>query len=127
MRELKIESITPKDGLKISHRKENRLDRAFVAIDKKGSTLAELRIYYPATVAYACLWVRGEGAWANGSGSAGGYGYDKTSAATAQAFSSAGIKVNRSFAGTGESLKAMEALGRYLGKRSFLTVIEVYG
>ncbi len=47
-----------------------------------------------ASVVYAVLWVRcADGHWTSGSGSAGGYGYHKESAAIASAISSAGIEL----------------------------------
>lgn len=47
-----------------------------------------------ASVVYAVLWVRcKDGEWTSGSGSAGGYGYHKESAAIASAISSAGIEL----------------------------------
>jgi len=45
-----------------------------------------------ASVVHAVLWVRcADGEWTSGSGSAGGYGYHKESAAIADAISSAGV------------------------------------
>jgi len=45
-----------------------------------------------ASVVHAVLWVRcADGEWTSGSGSAGGYGYHKESAAIADAIKSAGI------------------------------------
>ena len=47
-----------------------------------------------ASVVYAVIWVRcKDGEWTSGSGSAGGYGYHKESAALAGAIKSAGIKL----------------------------------
>jgi len=47
-----------------------------------------------ASVIHAVLWVRcKDGEWTSGSGSAGGYGYHKESAAIASAISSAGIEL----------------------------------
>lgn len=125
----KIKSIEPKDGLKISHRKEDRLDKSYIAISRDGSAIAEMRIYYPATMAYACLWIHFAGLYANGSGSAGGYGYHKQSAAAGQAFEAAGVKLSQDIDGRGDGAirDAMTALGKKLAGRKFLTIIEAHG
>ena len=123
---MKIKSITPQENININHRKENGFDRAYIVLDKKGQTIAELRTYWPANDVYACLWVHYGGIYATGSGRAGGYGYDKRSAAASEAFSKAGIKTDKSFHGSGNQMQALEALGRHLAKRQFLTVVEAY-
>jgi len=124
MNQLTVTSIEPKDGLKTSHRKENGFDRAFIAIDKKGEVICELRTYWPANNCYACFWIHYAGIYANGSGSAGGYGYDKRSSAASAAVRSAGVQMS-SFGASGRTREAVEAIGRKLAKRQFLTVIEV--
>lgn len=84
-----------------------------------------------ASVVYAVLWVRcKDGEWTSGSGSAGGYGYHKESAAIASAISSAGIELkdmdrtdrpDRRFnlGGTGHSYypQVFEAIARAAGYR----------
>ena len=46
-----------------------------------------------ASKVYASVWVKGNGVYTSGTGSAGGYGYHKPSAAVASAISSAGIEL----------------------------------
>lgn len=84
-----------------------------------------------ASVVYAVLWVCcADGHWTSGSGSAGGYGYHKESAAIADAVKSAGIELqdldrtdrkDRWFAlgGTGESYypQVFESIARAAGYR----------
>jgi len=91
-----------------------------------------------ASVVHAVLWVRcKDGEWTSGSGSAGGYGYHKESAALADAVTSAGIKLqdldridrpDRYFdvGGTGTSYypQVFEAIARaagYRGRTLFLS------
>lgn len=70
-----------------------------------------LRLYWPGqTTCYACLWVTHKeavcddgGTCVNGSGSAGGYGYCKASAAAGEAIRNAGFKLEKSISGVGES------------------------
>ena len=46
-----------------------------------------------ASVVYACVWANGKGISVSGKGSAGGYGYCKTSQAVANAIESAGVEL----------------------------------
>ena len=83
-----------------------------------------------ASVVYAVLWVRcADGHWTSGSGSAGGYGYHKESAAIASAISSAGVTLQDlendckdhwfDLGGTGTSYypQVFEAIARAAGYR----------
>lgn len=83
-----------------------------------------------ASVVHAVLWVRcADGEWTSGSGSAGGYGYHKESAAIADAIKSAGIDLRDlendrkdhwfAFGGTGTSYypQVFEAIARAAGYR----------
>ena len=46
-----------------------------------------------ASVVYCNVWIHGNNQWFSGKGSAGGYGYHKTSAAFQEALTSAGVKL----------------------------------
>lgn len=70
---------------------------------------------------YCNLWIR-HGDFASGSGQAGGYGYDKQSAALDDAIESAGVKLSRSISGTGESRQACEAIVKAMGFTNFIVV-----
>lgn len=83
-----------------------------------------------ASVIHAVLWVKcADGHWTSGSGSAGGYGYHKESAAIADAIKSAGIDLQDlendrknhwfDFSGTGTSYypQVFEAIARAAGYR----------
>lgn len=81
-----------------------------------------------ASVVHAVMWVKcADGHWASGSGSAGGYGYHKESAAIADAVKSAGIELKDldrkdrwfDFGGTGRSYypQVFEAIARAAGYR----------
>lgn len=84
-----------------------------------------------ASVVHAVLWVRcADGEWTSGSGSAGGYGYHKESAALADAVRSAGIELKDmdrtdrkdhyfTFDSTGSSYypQVFEAIARAAGYR----------
>ena len=91
-----------------------------------------------ASVVHAVIWVRcKDGEWTSGSGSAGGYGYDKESAALADSLKSAGIELKDldrtdrkdrriDFGGTGSSYypQVFDAIARaagYRGRTLFLS------
>lgn len=108
------------------HRREKNFQEEFslIAYDKefgKFQSVISLRIYGTQAKNYACLWVSNNGMYANGSGSAGGYGYHRPSAAVQEAMDSAGIKLDRSIGGAGDSaiIGSLHAIAKYLG-------IEVY-
>ena len=83
-----------------------------------------------ASVVYCTIWVHSSANHetliesCSGSGSAGGYGYCKRSAAFADALESAGIRLNHSIGGTGMGRvrSAIEAIGRGLGYDEFIIV-----
>jgi hypothetical protein len=82
-----------------------------------------------ASVAYCSVWVRRPeqrdragnvtvpGAWWSGTGTAGGYGYHKGSAALNGAIKSAGITLSRSVSGTGECEEALMAIAKAMYPR----------
>lgn len=106
-----------------SHRKENSLHKEFALVipssyrSNEARAIATLRIYWPGTVCYACLWINADPVHTSGSGSAGGYGYCKMSSAAGGAIRNAGFQLDRSINGAGESAvcEAMHALAECLG------------
>lgn len=104
------------------HRREKNFQEEFslILFDKelnKFQSVISLRIYGTQAKNYACLWVSNNGMYSNGSGSAGGYGYHRPSAAVQEAMESAGIKLDRSISGVGDSaiIGALHAIAKYLG------------
>lgn len=64
---------------------------------------------YSASVVYCCIWVHSKPFWVSGKGSAGGYGYHKSSAALQEAITSAGIKlVGNPYQGTKATYESTE-------------------
>ena len=72
---------------------------------------------------YASVWLSGKECYGSGRGQAGGYGYNKESAAINDALQSAGIVLSRSVHGTGEHEEALKATARALGYTGELLVI----
>ena len=115
-----VVSFTPRESDKIAaNRKENAgLHREYALLDlDAGDVAATLRIYWPGTVAYACVWIHDYAHHARGAGRAGGGGYCKASAAAAAALADAGVKLRDDIDGRG--LQAIEgallALGAHMG------------
>jgi len=107
-----------------SHRKENHFTEAYsvIAFDEKKKTFSnpvELRIYATKSMVYACLWLFGHNC--SGSGSAGGYGYHKASAATQEAINKAGIMLSQPIDGRGSSAMetALNVIAAHLGYKTF--------
>lgn len=133
-----VKNFTPKEGIKASDRDRTakHIQKGFKAVyvaNGRLYDLVDLRIGQTDTTAYACVWLHmyNGGAYAYGSGRAGGYGYDRGSAAAEAAFRAAGVTMTEGFAGAGDSMtrEAVLALGRYLepGMADQIHVVEFYG
>lgn len=101
--------------------------------------LVDLRVSYTSSgTAYACVWLyrpKNEAAgivhgdWSSGSGRAGGYGYDKGSAAAAYALRAAGVVLSEDIDGRGSQVvrEAVQAVGDALAAGSGpVYVVEMY-
>mgnify|MGYP001573645638 CR=1 FL=1 len=97
------------NGVNYGNEKEITRAGSVVAFDPAEGRIREVIVYRvymgrsrSATKVHATVWVHGAGsAYSSGSGSAGGGGYCKSSAALAVAAKNAGIKSADSFAGAG--------------------------
>lgn len=133
---MKVHTITdPKTikGLNINHRKEKHFQEQYslVAVYKGDlKQVAQLRTYGTSSMNYCCLWVNDSKTqtYQSGSGSAGGYGYHRPSAAAMEAFNNAGIYLDSDIAGRGDRAieDALIALGKKLGYRK-LSIIKAHG
>lgn len=123
---MKINSFTPAENIKRSHRKENKLFKAYTGIavhaDGTHKEAVDMRVYYPGERAYVCVWVRGEDKSGSGSDYAGGYGYDKISAAADGALKAAGVDMER-FGGTGQTSEAVKAVTDFLFPDALTTFV----
>ena len=70
---------------------------------KSHPAILTIRVYWPASVCYACVWVSTEDSYSIGKGKAGGGGYCKESAAICSALCDAGFDFETYFHGVGES------------------------
>lgn len=125
-----VKSFEPKEEMSayIRDQEAKHLCKGFKAVTfdgEKMTELVDLRIGATASTAYACVWFNGK-KWAYGSGKAGGYGYEKGSAAVEAAFLAAGM-VTSSFGGTGCNREAVQAAGEYLANGAPVYVVEFYG
>ena len=81
---------------------------------------------YDASVVYCTLRIHSpDGKCGYGVGVAGGWGYDKPSAALQEALNKAGVRLNRSIHGTGEVTEALKALGKALYPNHQSYVVEI--
>ena len=101
------------------HNKETVNTYDLVVIDEKQlRNIITVRFYMgrsrSASSVICSLWVNGNGYHVSGSGSAGGYGYDKQSASFYDASKKAGIKY-KGFVGQVEVDSAMIAIGKAMG------------
>ena len=115
---------TAKTSYTSSHRRESgglHKEFAMVITSKyrpgEAHSVVTLRLYWPASTCYACLWVNSDPVHTQGSGKAGGYGYCKASSAAGQAIRNAGFTLDREIDGAGlEALReAMKAIAAELG------------
>ena len=69
------------------------------------------------SVVYCIVWISGNNKWGRGVGRAGGYGYDKRSAALGAALDDAGIMLSEDISGRGDCAEweAIRAIGDALG------------
>lgn len=119
------------EGLKISHRKEKHFTRQVAAIAILPDKVVEavtLRNYSTDARSYACLWCHGNNIWINGSGTAGGYGYHRRSAASAAAIAAAGIELSEDVSGRGDTLvsEAVAAIAQALYPDARVHLVEAY-
>lgn len=109
----------------INHRKDDHFYKQItaVAINKDGRAYdaVTLRLYGTAARSYACIWTASNCAWdkardlwRNGSGTAGGYGYHRASAAAQYAITNAGIELSEDIGGRGDYAmeEAVHAIAR---------------
>lgn len=126
---MKIVSIKHSENFKTSHRKENHFYGGYTVVtmrNGKFDTPIDLRFYGTGSMNYACIWWRDDrkGVYSSGTGSAGGYGYDRESAAAFEAFANAGVEYSTRWGGMGNTMirEALELLARKLGYRKFTIV-----
>lgn len=107
-----LEKSSKPKGFRSSHHKD-QLHSSIKVINDSFEEIIDCRLYFPGTVAYCCLWASNKDKYFSGSGSAGGYGYHKTSAALADAIynlidsiNQETIRLSKSISGVGET--AME-------------------
>ncbi len=118
------------DNLNINHRKENKLQDEYsvIVLDDSFGDYTHIpitvRIYGTNAKNYACVWIYGKGIDGiniSSSGSAGGYGYHRPSAAVADALNNAGIELSSNISGVGNKaiMDAISAIARSMGYKKF--------
>lgn len=119
--ENRVKEFNPQEGIQArKHRREKNFQEEFSVIawnGEKFQSVITLRVYGTQAKNYACLWVSNGGVYANGSGSAGGYGYHRPSAAVEEAMERAGIRLEKHIGGVGDTaiIGGLNAICEYLG------------
>ena len=97
------------------------------------SAVIDCRFYGSGSRVYCCVWLNfpatkkhPDGIHVSGGGYAGGYGYDKKSAALASALEQAGVKLPWSLSGTGENERALLDICAAAGFKNS-TIISAHG
>ena len=109
------------DGKSVGNIRDKTLISGYKLITTEKAVLIRVDVrFYVAprgSVVYCIVWISGEDKWGRGVGRAGGYGYDKHSAALGAALDDAGIKLSKSIGGVGEEAEreALFAIGEALG------------
>ena len=90
-----------------------------VTTEKANLIRVDVRFYAAprGSVVYCIVWISGNNKWGRGVGRAGGYGYDKRSAALGAALDDAGIMLSEDISGRGDCAEweAIRAIGDALG------------
>jgi len=105
---MQVLSFNPNtDGINRNHRKENNFNGEYqvMALNEDGTICRKIscRLYSTKAMNYCCVWISCNGDIVSGSGSAGGYGYNRMSAAVSDALKACGFKFDKEIAGVGES------------------------
>ena len=107
--------LTKEPKFNVNHRKENHFTQQYTAVVFNGKAAYDavtLRIYATDAKSYCCLWVHDNCSWIKScrdsyyraaSGSAGGYGYHRASAAARNAIQNAGITLSEDIGGRGDA------------------------
>lgn len=125
---ISINNLT--DGINAkSHRKEDKFYRSLSIVSFKDGQFKQpldVRFYSSGQTVYCCVWGSIKGTYFNGSGKAGGYGYDKASAAFASALQSAGFEVE-GLSCTGENETAINIIAKELMQLDTYTIVRSHG
>ena len=107
--------LTKEPKFNVNHRKENHFTQQYTAVVFNGKAAYDavtLRIYATDAKSYCCLWVHDNCSWIKScrdsyyraaSGSAGGYGYHRASAAARNAIQHACITLSEDIGGRGDT------------------------
>jgi hypothetical protein len=99
--------------------RDRELIHGYKVLDNR-DIIIDVRLYMSrsssANVVYCAIWIQ-VAPYGSGAGKAGGYGYDKQSAAVGYAIDDAGISLDKDIDGRGEYaiLEALEAIAQSLG------------
>lgn len=116
-----------KKDFNVNYRRENNFWCEYIALDKDFYDWVDCKFYCTngGTVT-CCIWVSGKYHF-NATGKAGGWGYEKKSAALQDALNNAGIVLNESIWGTGMIKETIKALATKTSGKRNIHIIESFG
>ena len=129
---MKVTLSERKQVFHVRNTREKELIHTYNFVTPNGKRIVDCRLYMGrssnASVIYCLLWTYNPklGVYREGSGKAGGWGYDKMSASVGDAIYNAGydLECNISGVGTGATREAIESIAEFMGVKGFL--IETY-
>jgi hypothetical protein len=132
---MQVKSLNAKNAINAkAHRKEKNFMGEHIGlavVDGEIKIVVNLRIYGTQARNTVCLWFHNEG-WTisgSGSGSAGGYGYHRPSAAAEEAFKASGVELSQDINSRGDTAvrDAVLALTKHLYPGCAVEVIASHG
>jgi len=98
-----------------SNIRDKQIYRGYKVIDSDFNEIIDCRIYWPSQTCYCAIWITDtnqkkfgridydeKNLKLQGTGSAGGYGYDKESAAVSDALTNSGVTLSKRISGVGQ-------------------------
>lgn len=123
---MKISINKLKEGINAkAHRKESKFYKSLSIVSFKDGQFSEpldVRFYATNATTFCCIWGNVNGVHFNGSGKAGGYGYDRASAAFEDALQSAGFEVSN-LSATGQNETAIHIIAKELMQLENYTIV----
>lgn len=132
---IKVDIDPARQKFNVKFRKENNFTSGYKVLNFEEKNCngnfveaIDVRFYNTKSTSYCCLWITANavGVDTRGSGCAGGYGYNRQSAAFEEAINNAGIFNFPSFGGSGDNKFVLESLCKMLKIKKF-QIVEIFG
>lgn len=121
-----IKEINYKESDLREFRREKHFEESYVALDKRGEEIIDLRIYQTRAITSAAVWVRRGDLSGRGGAKASGYGYNRASQAAINALALAGVEFTADPGGS-DLATITETVARFVAGDDFLCVVHAHG